>query len=130
MAEGWLRARGGDRVIALSAGTDPVGVSRTAIRVMAEVGVDLSSHRSESIGDHLDDPPDLVIAVCDDAARNCPALPGGTRVLRWPFPDPAAVRGSEEEVLSHFRDIRDRIGERLAAWIEEGLPPLFGGEAR
>lgn len=125
IAEGWLRELAGDRVRALSAGTAPAGVSRRAIAVMEEVGVDLAGHRSESITEYLDEPPDLVIAVCDHAAQNCPLFPGRTPVLRWPFPDPAAATGSEEEVRAVFRDVRDAIRARIAAWIEEGMPPLF-----
>ncbi len=124
MAEGWLRALAGDRVEALSAGTIAAGLSSRATRAMAEVGVDISAHTSDPITDYLDDPPDLVIAVCADAAASCPTFPGATSVLRWPFPDPASAYGTDEEVRAVFRDVRDRIRVRLEAWLAEGAPPL------
>ncbi len=128
ISEGWLRHLAGDRVVALSAGTHPAGVSIRAIDVMGEVGIDLTGHTSDSIADYLDDPPDLVIAVCDAAAESCPTFPGRTRILRWPFPDPADATGTEEEVSAVFRASRDAIRARLEAWIAEGMPPLELGE--
>ncbi len=133
MAEGWLRALAGDRYVALSAGTHPSRVNPRAVQVMAEVGVDLSGHRSESIDAHLEDPPELVVTVCDRAAETCPTLPGATRVLHWPFPDPADATGTEEEVLDAFRAVRDAIGARLRGWLESepaaGRPAGGGGRA-
>jgi len=124
IAEGWLRHLAGDRVVALSAGTHPAGVSSRAVEVMGEVGIDLSTHTSDPVTAHLADPPDLVIAVCDAAAERCPVFPGRTQVLRWPFPDPAGARGTEDEVREVFRATREAIRARVAAWIDEGLPPL------
>jgi arsenate reductase len=119
MAEGWLRALAGDDVAALSAGTRPQGVNPRAIQVMGEAGVDIAGQTSDAIDDYLADPPDLVVAVCDAAAANCPVFPGRTTVLRWPFPDPADATGTEEEVLTVFRDVRDRIRARIEAWLAE-----------
>ncbi|MCZ6598430.1 MAG: arsenate reductase ArsC [Planctomycetota bacterium] len=124
MAEGWLRRLAGDRVEALSAGVDPHGLNPFAVRVMTEAGVDISAHTSDPIGDFLADPPEVVIAVCDRAAESCPAFPGATQVLSWPFPDPAGATGSEEEVLAVFRDVRDAIRARIAAWLADGAAPL------
>ena len=124
IAEGWLRHLAGSRVVALSAGTKPAGVHPRAVRVMEEVGIDLSAHTSDSIAKFLDDPPDVVIAVCDAAAADCPTFPGRTTLLPWPFPDPAAATGTEEEVHAVFRDVRDAIRRRIEAWLEEGMPPL------
>ncbi len=124
MAEGWLRALAGGRVEALSAGTDPHGLNPRAVQVMAEAGVDVSGQTSDAIEDYLDAPPELVIAVCTHAAENCPTFPGATRVERWPFDDPAAATGSEDEVLAVFRRVRDEIRERIATWLDEGAAPL------
>jgi len=127
MAEGWLRALAGDRVVALSAGTRPGGVNPRAVSLMAEAGVDISAHSSDPIESFLADPPELVIAVCSAAAESCPVFPGSTRVLRWPFDDPAEARGSEEQVLAFFRRVRDEIRERIQDWIDAGFPPLSLG---
>ena len=117
IAEAWLRRLAGDRVEALSAGTAPSFVHPLAIRVMAEAGVDLSTHESKSIQRFLADPPDLVIAVCASAAESCPVFPGRVRLERWPFDDPAAATGTEEEVLREFRRVRDAIRARIEAWL-------------
>ncbi len=124
MAEGWLRHLTARRVEALSAGVDPVGLNPRAVRVMAEAGVDISSQTSDAIQDYLADPPDLVVAVCSHAAESCPTFPGATRVVRWPFDDPAHLPGEDEEVLPEFRRVRDEIRAKLENWLEDGLPEL------
>ena len=122
MAEGWLRHLGGERFESLSAGVDPHGLNPTAVRVMGEAGVDISGQRSKSINEYLAEPPDLVVSVCDRADERCPVFPG--RVVRksWLFPDPAAARGSEEEVLDVFRRVRDDIRAQIEGWLAEGAP--------
>jgi arsenate reductase len=124
MAEGWLRHLAGDRIAALSAGTDPVGIHPRAIEVMAEVGVDLSGHTSDQVAMLMQDPPELVIAVCDRAAAQCGELPGAREFVCWPFPDPAGATGSEDEVLCEFRSVRDSIRERIERWLADGAAPL------
>jgi arsenate reductase len=109
MAEGWLRALGGERFESLSAGTRPAGLHPGAVAAMAECGVDISGQRSKSIEEFTTDPPELVISVCDAAAESCPDLPGRVERLRWSFPDPAAARGDEQEVRALFRSVRDAI---------------------
>lgn len=116
MAEGWLRELGGGRVEALSAGTAPKGIHPGALAAMGAVGIDLGPQASESIELYLTDPPEVVIAVCDNAASNCPTLPGSA-ILRWPFPDPDAASGNESEVTAVFHAVRDSIRARLETWI-------------
>ncbi len=123
MAEGWLRHLARGKVDVLSAGTRPAGVHPTTVRVMGEAGIDLSSHSSDAVDSHLTDPPDLVITVCDEAARDCPTFPAQTRILHWPFPDPAGAAESEEG-LAGFVRVRDSIRDHVAAWIADGMPPL------
>jgi len=127
MAEGWLRHLAPERFVALSAGTDPVGVNPRAVATMAALGVDIAEQRSEDVRDFLDDPPELVIAVCERAADSCPSLPGATHVLRWPFPDPAEAQGDAQEVLAHFRAVSLAIRERLEGWLAAGGSPLGSG---
>jgi len=119
MAEGWLRHLAAGRFEAASAGTRPGGLDPRAVAAMAEIGVDISGQRSESVEDHLSPRPDVVITVCDAAAQSCPSFPGATRVLRWSFPDPAAARGSDEQVRAAFREVRDGLRRRIEAWLAE-----------
>lgn len=128
MAEGWLRHLAGRRLESLSAGTHPTALHPLAVRVMAEVEIDLSRQTSDSLQAHLEDPPDLVIAVCSAAAANCPVLPGRIPLLSWPFHDPTGARGSELEILRAFRGTRDAIGERLRAWLLADCPGLMSSK--
>lgn len=113
MAEGFLRAAAGDRFVAESAGTVASALHPLAVRVMAEVGIDISHHRSKSI-DELGGSFDVCVTVCD---ANCPIPPGAKLQLRWKFPDPALARGSEEERIAAFRVVRDGIGKRVRALV-------------
>jgi arsenate reductase len=119
MAEGLLRHEGGDRFDIYSAGTNPSSVRSEAIAVMNEIGVDISGNRSKSVQEFNGLPFDYVITVCDAANQSCPIFPGSSKRLHWPFDDPAAVQGSEEERKAVFRQIRDRIHERLRAFLRE-----------
>jgi 8-oxo-dGTP pyrophosphatase MutT (NUDIX family) len=91
---------------------------------MREAGVDITGHRSKLAGELGDFRPDLVVTVCDSAAERCPVVPGAPRTVHRSFPDPAAARGPEEEVLAVFREVRDSI----RAMIPE-LPALLGAPA-
>lgn len=124
MAEGLVKAHLGDTWEAISAGTRPVGeVHPLAVQVMDEIGIDISDQRSKSVEAFRDEDLDLVIAVCDDAARNCPIWMGRGRVIHFSFPDPAAVEGSEPERLAAFRQVRDGLRERVLPYLGqvEGL---------
>ncbi len=114
MAEGWTRHLKGDLIEAYSAGVQPHGVDPRAVRVMAEVGVDISHHHSKDISalEHLEF--DYVITVCDRAHEACPFFPAKTRVLHVGFDDPprlSADCATEEEAMAHYRRVRDEIKE-------------------
>lgn len=109
MAHGWLRQLGGDRVNASSAGTEPKGVHPIAIRVMNEVGVDISDHTSDHVDAYLEDEFDLVLTVCDSAKESCPVFPGAKRTLHRPFEDPDYPEMSDDELTDVFRRIRNEI---------------------
>jgi arsenate reductase len=114
MAEGLMRHHLGDRYEVHSAGTDPGTVHPLAIRVMAEVGIDISSSSSKHLDRFLDVEFDHVVTVCDNARENCPVVPGARLHQHHSFPDPAAVEGSEADQLQAFRDVRDE----LLVWIQ------------
>jgi arsenate reductase (thioredoxin) len=114
MAEGLLRALHGNHYEVFSAGTEPHRVSPYAIRVMAEIGIDIGAHRSKGLQEFLDQKIDYVITVCDHAKESCPYFPGGKKILHQSFEDPSAVTGTEEEIMAGFRQIRDEV----KIWIE------------
>ena len=123
MAEAWLRSLTAGRVTSLSAGTAPVGLNPRAVKAMAEVDIDLSEHSSDSIDDYLQNPPDLVIAVCSNAEKCCPQIPNAKFVC-WPFDDPAHLPGEDATVMPEFRRVRDEIRARIEEWLADGLPLL------
>jgi arsenate reductase len=123
MAEGFLRASAGELVNVQSAGSNPTGyVHPLAIRVMAEVGIDISNHRSKHLKEFLDQPVQTVITVCGNLDQACPVFPGQVNRHHWPFDDPAKATDSEVEVLECFRRVRDemrRVFEAYAAGLRD-----------
>ena len=120
MAEGMLRALGGDRYEVFSAGTEATRVRPEAIRVMGEIGIDISGHASKTLEPFMGEPFDWLVTVCDDAREACPTLPGVARQAHWSIEDPSAVEGSEEERLSAFRAARDELRDRLGQFLQPG----------
>jgi arsenate reductase len=118
MAEGLLRALYGNRYEVFSAGTEPGRVSPYAIRVMAEIGIDISAHRSKGLQEFLDQTFDYVITVCDHAKESCPYFPGGKKILHKSFEDPSALNGTKEEIMAGFRRVRNEIRN----WIKNEFP--------
>ena len=118
MAEGLLRHDAGGRFEVFSAGTKPSHVRPEAIAAMAELGIDISGHRSKSVEEFTGQRFDYVLTVCDNAREVCPIFPGSAATIHRSFEDPAAVQGTEEERLAAFRRIRDEIREYL-----KGFPP-------
>lgn len=118
MAEGMVNHFVGDEWQAYSAGTEPTGyVHPLALAAMAEVGVDLAGHVSKSVALFRERPFDLVLTVCDDAAENCPLWLGSGNVAHIGFPDPAQARGSSEEQMAVFRQVRDDMQRQLLAYL-------------
>jgi arsenate reductase len=106
MAEGWLRHLAGDRFEVFSAGTHPVGLNPGSVESMAEVGIDISRHRSKSATEFSSMPIDYVVTVCDRAKESCPRWPGAVRLIHWSFDDPAALFDAAER-RQVFRRVRD-----------------------
>ncbi len=121
MAEALLRKLAGDRFEVHSAGLDPKGIHPLARRAMEEVGISLDRHSSKDVREYLGKTAfRYVITLCSNAEQRCPRVFLGTpEVMHWPFDDPAAATGTEEERLCSFRLVRDAIGKRLREWLDE-----------
>lgn len=123
MAEGWARALKLDVIEPYSAGTTSHGLNMNAVRVMAEVDVNISEHKSKTVDEVMHVPFDYVITVCADAETRCPIFPGLAKKLHRGFDDPpklAADAKSEDEALGHYRRVRDEIRafvESLPQWL-------------
>ena len=113
MAEGLLRAVGGQQFEAFSAGTEATHVRPLAIRAMAELGIDISGQESKTLERYLDQPFDKVITVCDQANEACPVFFGAKQRLHWSLPDPSEATGTEAEQLTVYRLVRDAIQQRI-----------------
>ena len=121
MGEALLRKHAGDRFEVHSAGTDPKGVNALAIKALAEIGIDASGQRSKNLKEYLGKlPVSYLIIVCGDADEKCPRIwPGVRHRLFWPFDDPAAATGTEQEKLETFRRVRDEMEAKIQAWSAE-----------
>lgn len=121
MAEGILRKCAGDRFHIYSAGLNPDRIHPMVDPVMREIGIDISGQRSKSVEEYLGRiAAHYLIVVCENVERDCPRIfPGPGERLYWPFDDPAAVEGTEEERLAAFRRVREEIAARLRDWLRE-----------
>lgn len=119
MAEAFLEKYGGRNFLARSAGLEPKGVNPLTVQCMQELDIDLTDKRSKPVSEFLGRVPvRYAIAVCANAESHCPRIwPFGAEFLFWPFDDPAAVRGSEDERLTQFRRIRDEIEAKVLEWL-------------
>jgi two-component system phosphate regulon sensor histidine kinase PhoR len=122
MAEGFARGivTNGDRVY--SAGTSPKGIHPLAIRVMREVGVDISTQRSKGLEEIPLHRIDQLITLCGEADEQCPTLGGQVKHTHWPIEDPALARGDEAEILKVFRTVRDEIRVRVQDFLSMERP--------
>jgi arsenate reductase (thioredoxin) len=118
MGEAFLRHYGSEYFEAYSAGFDAKGIHPLTRQVMDERGIDLSRHSSKNLGQYLGHVYfGITITVCDKAEETCPTYLGmGTRLF-WPFLDPAAFEGSDEEKLAKFREVRDNIESKVIEWL-------------
>ncbi len=118
IAEGWARRLGGGAFDVQSAGIEAHGKNPRAIAVMAEAGVDISGQESTRLTDDMLADADYLVTVCGHADEHCPVLPAGMRKEHWPLPDPAKATGTEDEIMTVFRDSRDDIRQRVADLLE------------
>lgn len=114
MAEGFLNTLYGDEYEAYSAGVAPTNVNPHVVKAMAEIGVDISTHRSKSIEEFRGENFDIVVTVCDHVRETCPFFPG-ENFLHKSFEDPSAFKGTEDEILESVRRVRDEVKD----WIEK-----------
>ena len=121
MAQAFLRKYGDNRFEAYSAGLEPDVINLYVYQVMEEVGLDLAGQRSKSISEYMGKVHfGYLITVCANAEEKCPAVfPGMGQRLHWPFEDPAAFEGSDEEKKAKFREVRDQIEQRIKDWLAE-----------
>lgn len=120
MAEGWAKALKPDGIEAYSAGIEKHGLNLLAVRAMAEAGVDISRHASQTVEELPVRDFDYVITLCGHAHETCPVFPGGAKKIHAGFDDPPALAKdakTEEEALVHYRKVRDEIREFVT-----GLP--------
>ena len=112
MAEGWARALKSDVLEAYSAGIEKHGLNPSAVRVMAEAGVDISAYTSKTVTELGPIHFDYVVTVCGHANEHCPLFPGKAKIVHVGFDDPpqlAQTAKTEEEALAHYRRVRDEI---------------------
>ena len=112
MAEGWAKHLQAAAIEPFSAGIEKHGINPMAVKVMAEVGVDISGQKPKLISELAGTSFDYIVAVCDQAAASCPVLPGTGKIVRKSFPDPpkmAAAKTTEKEKLECYRKVRDAI---------------------
>ena len=120
MAEGILRQIAGDRFEVESAGVEPSSVRPEAIEAMAEIGIDISKHRSKSVDEFIGKDFDFIITVCDNAKETCPVFPGKAVHIHRNFEDPPAAGTTDAATaLAKFREVRDEILKYLKQFARE-----------
>jgi len=121
IAEGYLRFFAGKKASIYSAGIETHGVNPRAIAIMKEDGVDISKHTSNNVEEYKDLDFDFVITVCDNAKENCPYFPSSALKFHENFPDPARAKGTEQEIMQEFRNVRDMIKSYCELFVKEQL---------
>ena len=112
MAHGFLK-NFDDNLMIFSAGTNPEPVNKYAIKVMSELGINISNYSSNHIDEYLTQEIDLILTVCDNAKEICPIFPNRTDFVHFSFDDPASAKGSDDEKLIVYRRVRDEINAFL-----------------
>ncbi|MGG2196471.1 arsenate reductase (thioredoxin) [Paenibacillus validus] len=121
MADGFLKALGADQFEVKSAGLEAHGLNPRAVQVMNEAGVDISNHTSDVIEPDILNRATYVITLCGHADEHCPVILNPNVVKwHWGFDDPAKATGTEEEIMTQFRAVRDAIKSRIEQFVKEG----------
>ncbi len=130
MAEGSVRHLSKGNVEVYSAGTHPSHVHPMAIRVMKELGIDISHHTSKSVNEFLGQDFDVVVTVCDYARAICPVFPGAKNLFHIPFEDPISFYGADEDQLERFRVVRDKIYRTMDEFLKKEFPATSNTSAK
>jgi arsenate reductase (thioredoxin) len=122
MAQGFLKSFD-KRLDVHSAGTEPAKlVNQTAVKVMKEAGVDISSRQPKHVDKYINDEWDYVITVCDNARETCPVFTGKVKHrLHMGFEDPSDFKGTDLQVINEFRKIRDEIRSAFYKFYNDSL---------
>ncbi|WP_207671359.1 arsenate reductase (thioredoxin) [Paenibacillus cymbidii] len=121
MADGFLKTLGNGRYDVKSAGLEAHGLNPRAVQVMQEAGIDISRNTSDVIDPEILKEADFIITLCGHANDNCPIVRNDkAERWHWGFDDPAKAIGTEEEVVSAFREVRDAIQQRVELFVKEG----------
>ncbi len=118
MAEGLLRHDAGDRFEVESAGIEPSTIRQEAIKVMSELGIDISGHRSKSVEEFDEQRFDYVISICNSVKENCAIFLGPAKRIHRDFDNPAELKGTENERLAMFRRVRGEIRGFLTDFVQ------------
>jgi len=119
MAEAFLKKYADDKYEVYSAGLEAQGIHPNTIKVMKEIGIDISKQKSKDLKKYLGKKHfGILITVCARAEEECPIFPDVSTRLYWPFDDPRAAEGSEEEILNKFREVRDKIEAKVKNFID------------
>lgn len=121
IAEGYLKYFAGNIANIYSAGIETHGVNPKAIEIMKRDGIDISNHTSNNINEYLGVDFDFVITVCDNAKESCPYFPTQAVKLHYNFPDPAKAKGTEEQVMEQFREVRELIRKYIQNFVNNNL---------
>jgi arsenate reductase len=122
MAEAFLNKHGEGQFEAESAGIEPGKMNPNVVKVMQEVGIDLSQKGTQGVFDLFRQGRfyNAVITVCDDAsAERCPIFPGRVKRVAWSFEDPSSLNGTQEEILQETRNVRDEIEKAVLQFIKD-----------
>jgi arsenate reductase len=118
MAEGLLRHMAGNKFEVLSAGTNPTSVNLLAIKVMKEIGIDISNQKSKSINELPAQDFNYVITLCDNAQENCPVFRGKCEKIHWDIEDPAEVQGEKNIKIELFKQVREKLKDKIADFLD------------
>jgi arsenate reductase len=118
MAHGYLNYFAPNELDVYSAGVRTDNVNTRAIAVMKEDGVDISHYTSNSVDEYVGEEFDFVLTVCESALEKCPYFPARIKNIHHDFPDPAAAKGSDEEIMNQFRMVRDMIRKYTRQFVE------------
>ena len=119
MAEGFARELGKGIIEPYSAGLSPAGVNPNAVRVMKEIGIDISNQKSKAIDETLLNTMDIIITLCGRAEASCPMTPLEIKRIHWPIEDPVGAIETEQEIMDAFRKARDEIKTKIQSLVKE-----------